>query len=516
MYSGYCDCDQRAPGLPISFNFLSGGTAVANSAIPGDPPTTVNSGASGQATILFLAATSVFSTTAVNQVNISVLVQPSGPSSPAVYYNETEQFYVATNGTSLASVTVAFGAATYYGGEAGTATWKVVPIGGGTVSGWNAIAYELIAVPADSPSTVLAIALITGTSGTISFTAPAAFTGYIELEVVAHNQTLYWYAYTEADVFESAILLSPSETQYNPGDTIVISVTTEGPAFAGATLYESVEAYGGGILGSGVVTGGSFSFTVPVGAAPTELYVEVYAQSTALGTFATSDLYLYESGGIAVTVGISTVSKYSDGSFQPGQTLTVTWNIAAYGVGTVSPEYYVSLWTANGWFGDSAAVSEIVTSATSGSFQYTVPSGAPAGSQSLYVAVDAAGACDNSCYTSGQVSYQVNPSPSALNMELGAGSGLTVGWLILLIVIIVVALLLVLLFRRGRAPKNPPSSYMATTGSMSPPAPAPSTPPAAEWQGSPPCISPGRGGCASGTPDAPPGSSVAGTTERER
>ena len=70
-------------------------------------------------------------------------------------------------------------------------TWKVVPIGGGTVSGWNAIAYELIAVPADSPSTVLAITLITGTSGTISFTAPAAFTGYIELKVVAHNQTLY-------------------------------------------------------------------------------------------------------------------------------------------------------------------------------------------------------------------------------------------------------------------------------------------------------------------------------------
>ena len=26
------------PGLPISFNFLSGGTAIANSAIPGDPP----------------------------------------------------------------------------------------------------------------------------------------------------------------------------------------------------------------------------------------------------------------------------------------------------------------------------------------------------------------------------------------------------------------------------------------------------------------------------------------------
>ena len=276
----------------------------------------------------------------------------------------------------------------------------------------------------------------------------------------------------------------------------MISVTTKIPAFPQAPpCTESVEAYGGGILGSGVVTGGSFSFTVPVGAAPTELYVEVYAQSTALGTFATSDLYLYESGGIAVTVGISRCEVFGR-KLQPGQTLTVTWNIAAYGVGTVSPEYDVSLWTANGWFGDSAALSETVTSATSGSFEYTVPLGGARGSR-VALRGGRRGRRVRQLLLhlwAGLLPGQSEPlrPQHGTRRGLRAHGGLANP---------------ADRDHRGTSSQEPPVCQdMATTGSMSPPQPRPRPHRELEWQGSPPSVSPGPWGMRLRVlPTAPPG-----------
>ncbi|MGI0155915.1 MAG: hypothetical protein ACREDE_07285, partial [Thermoplasmata archaeon] len=117
----------------------------------------------------------------------------------------------------------------------------------------------------------------------------------------------------------------------------------------------------------------------------------------------------------------------------------------------------------------------------------TIPSNAPSGvtvfemyvyASNLYGPDCAAGAF---CFA--ETGVTVNAHPSILSLELGAGSGLTVGWLVLLIVILVVAVLLVLLVRRGRTPRSPLTLAAPTTEEMPPPAPAPSTSPATEWSG---------------------------------
>jgi hypothetical protein len=473
---------QYAPGITATLSFWSGTTRIANASIPGSPPTSVVSGANGEASILFIASPSVFSTVATDQINVTVVETPSVNGSHPVYDNYTEQFVIASNGTTGASIVSSFSAAGYYGGETGSVNWTVLTLGGGTAGSWSGIAYEIETDPYDAPAAVVQYGLLSGTSGSITFVAPSSYTGEIELMIEAHNQSSFILGTAYADVQSAGILLSPSESDYNPGDTVQIAVQTSGAAFASATLFESTYIYADvSLLSSSVVTGDSFSVAIPSGVAPPELEVIVTAQSPTLGVFATGEIYLYESTGLDLSAGISTVSKYTDGSFQPGQTLTVTWSVSSYGPGSGSASSWVYLWNANGWNGDSAPLAEVLTTATSGSFQYTIPSGTPAGTQTLYVEYQSAGDCNNHCYTTSSVSYAVNPNPSALSMELGAGSGLTVGWLLLLVIIIVVALILVLLIRRGRNPKTPAASFTPTSSTMAPPAPPPSSPGAQQW-----------------------------------
>jgi hypothetical protein len=449
---------QNAPGVAVMFGFWSGPNAVANGSIPGNPAANVTTGLDGTASILFLASPTVFSTSAVDQVNVSVISVPSVGGSAPEYYNLTYDFLLMGNGTAGATIVAQLSAAVYIGGDAGTATWQVLPAHGGTTSGWSALAYELSAYYSNNYN-MLATGTLSGLAGVINFTAPLNYSGELYLSIAAHNQSDVISSTVYAEVVPAQIVISPSEFVYRAGDPVRFVVTTYGSLFEKATIYETIRSSSGAFLSSGVVANDTFWFNIPNGTAPPYILVEVTAQSSALGVFASAQVRLDEAAEMTLSVGISTVSSYSDGSFQPGQNLTVTWSESTYGPGAAALSYWVELWTANEFFGnEEIPVASVLTNATSGSFQYQIPSGSPAGTQSLWVTVSPSTNCQNYCYTSGVVSFLVNPNPSVLNLELGAGSGVTVGWLILLIAIIVVAVVVVLVIRRPRAPRNPPAS----------------------------------------------------------
>jgi hypothetical protein len=471
----------NAPGVGVTFGFWSGPNHVANTSISGNPPGALTTGLGGTATILFTASPSVFSTSAVDQVNVSVISVPSIAGSAAKYDNLTYDFLVIGNATAGATIVASFGAALYFGGDPGTATWQILPVSGGTTSGWSALGYALTAYYSNGYNTV-ASGVISGLSGTIGFTAPLNFSGTLDLAIAAHNQSDLLVYTVGTDVAPAQLLISPSELEYRAGDTVRFAVETYGALFAKATIYETVRSSSGAFLSSGVVVNDTFSITFPNTTAPPYVTVQATAQSPMQGVFASDQETLYEAAGMTVSVGISTVSQYSDGSFQPGQTLTVTWSTSTFGPGAPPTSYWVTLWTSDVdlEFGNPPAAA-VMTSATSGSFQYTIPSGAAAGTQSLWVTVSAVSSCTNYCSALGQVSYSVNPNPSVMNLELGAGSGVTVGWLILLIVIAVVAVVLFLLIRRGRIPRSPSAPATEwqkpeappTTEEASPPPPPP-------------------------------------------
>jgi hypothetical protein len=124
----------------------------------------------------------------------------------------------------------------------------------------------------------------------------------------------------------------------------------------------------------------------------------------------------------------------------------------------------------------------------SGTVPYTIPSGTPSGTQLLVVdAIPLVSDCAfiSTCGVGAILSLVVNPSPSALNYELGAGSGLTVGWLILLILIVIVVIVMFLLLRR-----RPRATMMMTPTGASGGAPPPATSAPPEWHEPEPSPSP--------------------------
>jgi hypothetical protein len=473
-----------APGITMYISFWAWGAAVPASAVPGNPPAVVVSPASSYSFITFLASPTVFSTTALNFVNVSVVAAPSVNGSAIGWDNESAPFSLEANGSSLVGVSATYAAGEYYGGQSVSLNWSLVPLLGAPLTGWSAQSYAVTASGYYSSPISVASGYLTGTSGTITFTAPANYNGELWTSITAQNGSAAVESTFEVNIVSAGILVIPTVQSYTPGQSFVVNIRTEGSGFAGATIFYGVYDYDtDSELSTGTVTGTAFTVTMPSQGVPYEVEIYVWAQSPTLGTFAQGSDDLEESSLLDLQVGISTISHYSDGSFQPGQTITVTWSATMTGAGAgTSMLWAVYLWNTNGWDYDSPPLAHVVTGNLSGSFSYTIPSGSPAGQQTLYVSMGAYMDCDyDSCYGANSVSYSVNPSPSVLNYELGAGSGLTVGWLILLLVIIVVAVVLVLMMRRGRSPKSPPSAFTATQP-MSPPAPAPSTSPPAEWK----------------------------------
>lgn len=495
------------PNLSVAINFWNGTKLVTP---PGNTPTSLTSNATGFVTFSFWANSPQFSSwysfPFYNSVNLTV-TDPAAKPVPAnaqfITWDNTT-FYV-TPGSGSVGVTVGLNQLSYYPGQPITATWSINPTNAtaGTV---QAVQYYIYGNNGD----FLGQGPISSTAstGTIAVTLPSGYTGEFSVLVFASNATQSFEGQVTGVVVPPALYLTPSGTTFTPGATVTVEAQAWGDASVSSPTitYQVYAEYGLGYTGFGgsglvasgtVANGSSFSVVVPSTGAPNRYYIDAYLSSATSGTLASSVLDLYQSWGYSVYVGVSTPSRYSDGSYQPGQTITVTYQIVPYGNAPLP-----TLYTFDVFMYGTQISSMISTPSTSGSVQLTIPSGWPTGVVFLEVELQGTYLYGNSCYGGycfGETAITVNAHPSALSMEIGAGSGLTVGWLILLILILVVLVVLVLLIRRKRS--FPPSGGTTLTTPMNPPAPAPSGPAAAPWQepsspasdGQPPMPSPPPG-----------------------
>jgi len=464
-----------AQGLVVSFEFDAGVLPVSP---PGGYPTTVTTNATGEASILFLATTSTFPADQVDSVKVSA-TDPIN--SGTTYGPTTVDFNVVAIAAGSARLQLTLDSAQYFAGDTVTASWQLGGLNLSLTQGWTIDAWWAWAVDANS---LIANGTLASTDvqGSFSFTAPSNYGGRMEVDVSAHNATSSLGASRLAAVTAPTILLNPNEAEYLPGDTITVSVTTFGQVFSNVTLYQNVVDNQGNVLKSGVLSGNEISFLVPAVGAPTSLSVNVAGQDSKLGLVGRASVTLYEGSGLIVRAGVSTPSNYIDGSFQPGQTITIHYEFQAVGLATLSKSYFVEVYPSSGFFLSQQA-KIVETTSTSGDVSITLPSNLPAGSQAFEVFVTS-GACINSCYGGTTFAVNVQPNPSALGYQLGAGSGVTVGWVILLILILVVAIVLIMMMRRRSRPMvmkpaTPTSMTPGTSGaSDTSGGSAPS-----EWQG---------------------------------
>ncbi|MHB8352394.1 MAG: hypothetical protein ACYDFT_06900 [Thermoplasmata archaeon] len=431
----------RGPAVGATTHFVFSSAGHSLTSVPGSPPTSTTTNSSGETSVAFVANSTAFLPSKID----GVLVMVTDPWYLNATANATLNFSVIAVTPGLAGITVLLDQGQYFSGDTVTATWTIGGTPTSTFQGYRAT--QWFAVDSGTGG-LLALGPISSTSdsGSFHFGLPVSFTGGLDVFVSASNQTGAISSEAYASVAAPTLLITPSELEYAPGDTITFQVTTAGSAFQGATLWASVTwSPSGSPLWTGIVSGGSFSIAVPRGATPSSLTASVVAQSSARGIIATNQITVTEASGYSLTAGVATSSQYVDDSFQPGETIQLQYAVLSFGAPAPSRSYtviVVPIFSSPG-----GRLHE--TTSSSGTISYAIPSNAPAGIQIFEVYVDF-GQCSTpgGCIVSTALSILVNPTPSILGYELGAGSGVTVGWTLLLVLIVVVAIVLVLMIRR--------------------------------------------------------------------
>ena len=457
-------------GLPVTVGYWNG-TAHVN---PAGAPTSLTTNALGEAAFTFNGSSppfiQEFQYPGYDALNFTVHVP--GARTHYQWYdwlNETWTLY----GYSPASgvVQVSLDHTQYYAGATATVTWSIsttdeaatgpVTATGWEVSGPNSIVYR--------------IGVLTGSALTGTFTFPvteAMVPNTIDVTVFASNATDDFLGYASAVVDSPSLLLTPGSYYYGGGTTASVTVVLNGGG-AGAQIQYQATGYWSeseGVMASGTAANGS-SIQIAVPSSTPPEYIEVYAWASVQGqVVATSEVELRLNQGYSILLGVTTASSYSDGSYQPGQTITLSYQVVGVN-GAALPQVVSFTLLAIGYPNEYP----IQNVGPSGTISFTIPSNAVQGTLILELEAQgalSAGPCLGGCI--GVASLSINPSPSVLSLELGAGSGITVGWLILLVLVIVVGIALFFLMRRGgRFPPAKPT--------MSPPAPAPSSEPVNEW-----------------------------------
>lgn len=488
-----------AAGLNARFQFDSGVLPVTPA---GDYPSTLATNASGGAEILFNASASVFSPSQTASLNVS-LTDPLNAAS--LYGPVTVNFHVSLVTPEGPGLLVQFTSDQYFAGDTATATWWIGGLNSTSTNGWTVASWTTwIYDETTGASTFAGWGTIdaTTTTGSFSQAIPLGTGGDLVAEVTAYNQTESISGYAEVSVTAPTLIINPSENVFLPGDSVSVSVTTEGQALAGATLYETVIASGGVELSYGSFTGDHFSFNVPSLLSSSSITISVSAQNSTFGVITDSETTIDRGTGLYVTGGVQTVSNYADGSFQPGQTLTISYQVYTEGHAVLPRTLWISFYPGSIYFYGGSQWIQFETTSTSGTFQYTIPSNTPAGVLQFVLYVSDS-YCSGDCYPGTSFGIAVEPSPSVLGYELGAGSGITVGWIVLLVIILLVAVVLLMVGRRraSRGSRGGVSPYTPSTPAASSTPSAPSgASGGSSWQESPPA-SGGSGG--SGTPPLP-------------
>ena len=463
-------------GLPVTVGYWDG-TAHVN---PIGAPTSLTTNVQGEAAFTFNGSAPPFiqdfQYPGYDALNFTVHVP--GADTHYLWYDWLNATWTLV-GYSPASgvVQVLLDHTEYYAGATATVTWSIsttdqTETGPITATGWEVTnANELVY----QTGTLTGNAL----SGTFTFPVTAAMvSNTIYVLVYAVNATDNFIGYTTAVVNGPTLLLSPGSYYYSSGSTASVTALLNGGGSNAQIQYQALGYWQDeeALLSSGSVTNGS-NIQITIASTTPPLSVVIDAWATVQGqVIATNNVELQLNVGYSILLGVTTASSYSDGSYQPGQTITLSYQVAAVN-GAALPQVVSFELVAEGY--PNTILLENV--GTSGTISFTIPSNAVQGT--LLLELDAEGAlsagpCLGGCF--GIVTLAINPHPSVLSLELGAGSGITVGWLILLILVIVVGAVLALMLLRRRGGRSP------TTSTMSPPAPAPATEPVNEWTPPPP------------------------------
>jgi hypothetical protein len=251
-------------------------------------------------------------------------------------------------------------------------------------------------------------------------------------------------SYAEAWVEMAQLLLMTDVDSYRPGDTITWTWEIVGPVETGTLSYKVYDYWGVLVLNEApaFATSGSFSVDVSVTDPSFGYYAVVYV-STTTGFYGEAwyNVWMVDDNELRVWV---EKSGYFDGSFKPGQTVKIHYEIGTY---WNDPLPMYGLWV--GCDFDPIGVMFYVTE-TDGVVEYTLPEDAPAGF--LDINVDLWDPVGDEDLSDDEATVTVNTQLSGWDKSVAGMAAIDFTILVLLIVMIL--LLIIVPFLKGRAPKS--------------------------------------------------------------
>jgi hypothetical protein len=303
------------------------------------------------------------------------------------------------------------------------------------------------------------------TTGTGAYQINSTYVGGLWIEAVMNLDGYMLNGYAATDVEMADVVLTPSSSEYRPGDNVVFSysiITEISSAELSFNIVDDmgVEALSGDLSFTPM---GSFNLTIP--AEPSESYTATITMNDNLGHIVSDEATTWLATYHEIDLWLISSSGFTSRAFEAGTTLTFGYSIDSY-AGTDLEVYEIRVYNWN----DDVTFRLLVT-ATDGEFEYTIPENALDGGYGVEVDLYDPIASDYLDYD--YVSYTVMNDQSLWDKSVGGLDVFEVMTLLLLALIIVV--LIVMPFVKGRmgAPKQPKAPEPA----MPAPPPAEGNPP---------------------------------------
>ena len=422
--------DPVAPNIPVSVNVTDLGTATVVAAYSASG---LVSDATGYLNYVFqLAATP---TTGSYEVDATATAHGVLSATSSDTFN--------VQATASLSVQLSLNKLQYVSGDTIVATAQVFSTGTPTLTyTWN--------VRDAATGNTLANLASGGTS--YSFPIPVGYQGNLYVAVVVNdgNGTTAS-AQATAHVAFGYLALTLDKSQFNPGETITASFSLQSNVITNPTYYWEVTDAGGATAASGSTTGGTATFQTPNPASTRYAFTVTASQN---GRTVVASQNAYQVGGYFLTISLDR------SSYNGGDTMTLTYNLAARGTAVLPAQYHFLIQLLG------VAYKYVDTTSNTGILQMTVPAGTPTGDLILFVQEGNTGA---SIYNIVHVG-PVNPLVADV-------AGVPLFDILIFLLFLVLLLAVILLWRRTGMGRAPPSGE---TGKASTPPPPP--PPSQQGQ----------------------------------
>ncbi|MGI0156401.1 MAG: hypothetical protein ACREDE_09780, partial [Thermoplasmata archaeon] len=367
------------PGLLVNITFWDGAQTV----VPGGaPPATLTTTGTSPVAFSFIPTAPPFSSYYAYPFGNSFNLTATDPAATTLGYPgayENYSFEVIPSGASGA-VQVTLNAFDYAVGATVSATWTLGSSNASETGALTATQWALVTSRGFAATGPIAS---TSSSGVLSIPLPAGYVGEFAVAVVASNGSGAFIGAGTGEAEQPSLLLgSPLGGWYVPGQALSFPVEIAPNALPDTTIYYNVtgEWYSfalGTVVSEGIVavgtvgSSGAVQFTVATESPATYYFVDVWAQSPTSGVYASASAEVRLATGFQVLLGVTTASSYSDGSFQPGQSIQVSWALSSLGGVPLPGAYMIVLELAS-----TTVLTSWSTTASSGAVSVTIPSNA--------------------------------------------------------------------------------------------------------------------------------------------